>query len=227
MDRTINDCLVKLISDYEKYYDSKYGRGGRWSKPQFPFLIMTLAVYLELPVYLCPKNLKELMEYLLNYYVGYSDATQDNVIIEDYCRMDDCKIDDKFYMWSVFHYTYGMEYESEDEKQDFLYICIIFPYIYKLNKFKKLCNDDFNVLKIYFNILQYKRNLETEIEDTRDEKELREYFKKVVIKVKSLNELLPSNDMRDTIIEEASYGAKLMMLECKDEEKGNGENRNE
>lgn len=227
MDRTINDCLVKLISDYEKYYDTKYGRGGRWSKPQFPFLILTLAVYLELPVYQCTKSLEELRDYLLDYYVGYSDVTQKNVIIEEYYQNDNYKKNEKFYMWSVLHYTYGMEYQTEEEKQDFLYMCIIFPYIYKLNTFNQLCSNDFDILNTNFNILQYKKNLESNMINKLDEEELKKYFQKAVRKVRTFNELLPSNDMRDTIIEEAGYGAKLMMWVYKDEEKCNGENRNE
>ena len=151
-------------------------------------------------------------------YLEYSDLSKKNVFVEEYFRSSDCDSRSYVYIWSLFHYTYEMENASEDERREFLCISIIFPYIYKLNKFKKIQKADLDILKDKFQIFDYFRELNKK-DFFKGEKLVLvkedmfgEYFSDVIKKVKGLNNLLPKRDEIDTMIEEASYGAKLIKV---------------
>lgn len=210
MHEVVNDCLVKLISYYEMYYSANYGDWGILEEPQFPLDILAIAVFLEMPEHQSIMNIEDIKKFLLDNYVNYSDAMQKKICIEAYCRRDDCICRNGFYIWSVFHYTYEMENDEEKKRREFLCISIILPYIYKLNKYKHVKKRDLNKIMIEYEIVQYIRELNGL--DLFNEKKTEEYFQKIIHGITGLDDMLPKKDEADTVVEEASYGAKLMIL---------------
>lgn len=56
----------------------------------------------------------------------------------------------RFNIWALFVYTYLMKDRELSERNSFLYITILFPYIYKLNKFDRLNKAKIgNILSLY------------------------------------------------------------------------------
>lgn len=73
---------------------------------------------------------------LLEEYVLYTPDDKGLVEIAHY--KNDLPKFDRFNIWAMFAYVYLMDGRSEKEKNTFLYVTILFPYIYQLNKYGPL-----------------------------------------------------------------------------------------
>ena len=88
----------------------------------------------------CLETYKDPVQYiedkLLDEYVVYAPDGKGLVEIAHY--KNDLHQFDRFNIWAMFAYIYLMDGRSTKEKNTFLYVTILFPYIYQLNKYGPL-----------------------------------------------------------------------------------------
>lgn len=206
MNKTINNCLVKLISYSVRYLTSK--QDTRFlGKPEFSLDILKMAVYLELPDGLNILSSNELEAYLLENHVEYSDETHEKVFIVEYCKLDGYRLKNNFYIWSVYHYTYEMQENKDNEKAEFLWASIICPYIYKLNKYKKVTKSNVRQLEKKYPVFDsLKRSNRELIEGV----EMKVFFFKTLNNAKGIKDIQPLRGEIDGAVEEAIQGAVII-----------------
>lgn len=201
----INNCLVKLVSYKAAYTKTIPSTYEQFEKTEFSFEILKMTIFLVLPETQDIINLEELDSFLLENFVEYSDEMQEKVYIVEYCRRDDVYIQEKdFYIWSIFHYTYEMQGMTEDKKIEFLWVSIIFPYIYKLSKYKRISKKSLRLFNSRYPVL---KNWEKNNKDLLTGKINKDFFCNIINNVRGIKRLLPGKVEREAAIEESIQGA--------------------
>lgn len=126
---------------------------------------------------------------------GFSDteSIEENIVY----RISNC------YLWCFFSYTYYLAGENKIVRRKFLWISLLLPYLYKMNKFGMESVEELNEFLKNYPISE--DTLKTLNDDVGK-------FCSVMKGVKGVNDLMPTPSSIDVVVEEAKAGLKVAML---------------
>lgn len=210
MNKTINDCLAKFMSYSEVYCNLDKSTFRTTAKEQGVKLdLLEMVIFLELPENKDMLTLGKIRERLLERHVVYCDENKDIVFIGEYSRQRDSGFENNFYIWSLFHYTYEMQEKTDNERNEFLWASIICPYIYKLSKFQEVSEAYIKSLLHKYSVYAYMNENNKSVLEGKD-KDTKNYFKNLINSVCGVNKIFPKRGEKDTAIEEAVCGIKVI-----------------
>lgn len=139
MKNTINNVIVsfrRLSLEYDRLFGTSLQIEER---DVTPFEILKKVCYLSIPdEKLIGQNAQDEIETILwSEFVMSEDETLEFVRIYGYRDDKSSKTKDfsNFMAWCLFQYTFMIAKEEKQKKNEFLWVSILFPYIYKLNTY--------------------------------------------------------------------------------------------
>lgn len=149
-----------------------------------PFQLIKICYFMELPQNVLPESLEEVMkkieEQLIEEFVVFEDEEKELACIVGY---DDKKeeLPDYFFIWSLFQYIYSNTKAGSKERQRFLWVTILLPYIYRCGQYGQVDEGVIRQLLEKYPLEEKALNLFLRMSYPGDKKAFEQYYKGMVL----------------------------------------------
>lgn len=215
MDEYIKECIKSnilcIVSLCRRHCEAGYTIPQMEKRDDIPFVLLQMAISLLLPENVLSSlniqdAMKEIGQILTNEYV-LTDNNKKYAHIVGWDDRDGMNKPINGYIWSLFMYTYRLNDNVQVEKNKFLWISILLPYIYLLNCSDGMDKEILRNLLMDYPITDRITPLEANLELFQNFGELSNLFKTTY----GLNGAMPERADRDEILANAAAGCKVLI----------------
>lgn len=220
--------FVRLCREYQR---AGLGTSQMKKKSHIPFDLLIKGNCLSVPPHVTwSGDALDIENSLKEYYVLEVDTERQYVEIAGLEENEDSNTDEQtecvddgyFYIWCIFHYTYRLVELDYSQWMEFIWVSILLPYLYLLNKFGTVSLEVLQQMLLDYSVT----NHEISVEDTLKrlsglnyQGQKADYDRKmctIINRVSGISQLLPNKGQVDAAIDAAKAGLSVAISIAKE-----------